>query len=1687
MAASSVRILKLLAELLTEWRVPTDTEKAFLQSFNGFGADAAQILKDDTPEIAQSLAVICAKMNLDKAEVHRAFRQSVLTSFFTPSDLIGAIVDALPAKRYRNILEPSAGTGRIVDRLKDSAKANKHSVSITAIEKEPITSLIMRAIQRKDPAVKVVNTAYQEYSDDPFESYDLVISNIPFGDYQVFDPSFQSAEKQPFAKKIHTYYFAKSLEHLKDGGDMVFITTNGIMDTPGNENLRKYLMEQADLLSAFRLPNTTFKAAKTQVVSDVIFLRKNSQKKTLSKEDALFIQSRQKTFEDVTHHVNTYYEAFPEKILATPGIGYFHSRKQVTYGEKPALQVYAELKSQIKATFLRIDKQEIKRQVHEVIRESRYDFQKFKSSLLNKGYEIHLILAKNRLKQLRIETTTGEVKKGYILDNPSQFFSNLKNGKLTQSKRARQARQLDLFVPLPQKSKATQQTLKPIKPTVTEVPTKKEPVKKVGITQATGESREELLNQIISIHQQITAKDNNREGTDDLRQDLSDVFRKFRTRYDQPNSSKLNQALIEEKYGEQAYFLLTLTKDSDILFPKKRVIVQDAQEALEHTLATKGELNKQHLSALLPEQDWASICDDLIDFDLVYRDPTHEKNIILKEDYLSGHVVKKHQRAQEAFQRDKQYARNVSDLAAVLPPKLTIQEIDVNIGVRWIEDSVYNAFIKEKLGLNVRAKQVKGTDSFVFSCKPSDREVYDNSWEVGSYHVEKILDAAFSHLYPTISAKKKIGNQEVNVVNQEATRKLHTKIDFIHKEWGAFYTKNKRVREYIEERYNQIYNSEVQKKYVNPLSFDEVKHKIPYDYQEEATWRIINQNGGIVDHVVGAGKTMVMAMASYKMKKMGIAKKPMIIGMKSTLEDLSRSYKLHFPGARVLHLGENDFNKEKRKSMLGKMMNNAYDCIIMTHQQFMSIPQDHEIQKRLINEELAALDKELKNMRRETSDISLRVRKGLLKRQENLEGKRKKLLDKIKQAKDKQVPTFKALGVDHLFVDESQQFKNLSFVTRHSGVSGIGNPQGSQRAFNLLMACRTLQERHGGDQGVTFVSGTTISNSLTELYSLFRYLRPQKMRELKMDTFDAWATQFAKKSIDYELTITGDIKKKERFRSFVNVVELANIYTQISDVRTDKNIKLDKPKLLTELVSVKPSPEQQAYNEKLIGFAKAKSRYEIENHLQALLGREATKGDVDAKMLIATNLAKKMSIDLKLIDPEKYKDFVSPKLNTMTDKVAEFYKETNAHLGTQFIFSDIGTPKPKEEEFDVYHETKRLLIDKGVDPTKIAFIHDYNTNRQKEKLFQKVNAGEIRVVLGSTQKMGTGVNMQERCVAMHHVDIPWRPSDVEQRNGRGSRQGNIIAKEYLENKVPAYFYATERTLDAYQFELLNNKQKIISQVKDNSLGLRRIEEDSGESLDYAEYVAALTGNDDLLKLTKVRNSITELEARKKIHASNVQKIVEDIAKLGTRLTAHQSSLDRFTEEKETLEAAMKAQGVEKVSDIPLGMRVRNEELRFDKPAEKVTEYGENILAIAKKLNGQEYALQEYKIGGELGHLLILEKKESSIKLKLRSPGNLTYTLDTVANTPIKAGTFVKNTFKKIIERPERQAQVLKQTQEAYNFLLKQKADGNREFPKEAELQKLKKQEVEIEKRLSGEEAKQRKGEKRPSKGQKTAN
>ena len=899
--------------------------------------------------------------------------------------------------------------------------------------------------------------------------------------------------------------------------------------------------------------------------------------------------------------------------------------------------------------------------------------------------------------------------------------------------------------------------------------------------------------------------------------------------------------------------------------------VDSPEEALTASLNKFGRIDLPYMTELsdMPEQELTEALKGRI-----YYNPLID-GYEIADRFIAGNVIEKAERIEEWLKENPDHAivrESLEALKASIPEPIAFEDLDFNFGERWIPTGVYSAYMSHLFNTQVSIVYSDSMDEYSAKCSMKTMAITDEYMVKGYYrHYDgmSLLKHALHNTCPDMM--KSIGEDEhgndIKVRDSEGIQLANAKIDEIRNgftEWLE--EQSDSFKDRLTTMYNRKFNCFVRPKYDGShqtfpgLDLKALGGKYGvnsvYPSQKDCVWMLLQNGGGICDHAVGTGKTLIMCMAAHEMKRLGMAHKPMIIGLKANVAEIAATYQTAYPHARILYASEKDFSTKNRVSFFNNIKNNDYDCVIMSHDQFGKIPQSPELQRQILQAELDTVEENLEVIRTQGKDVSRGMLKGLEKRKFNLEAKLQKIAYSIEQRTD-DVVDFRMMGIDHLFVDESHLFKNLMFNTRHDRVAGLGNSEGSQKALNMLFAIRTIQERTGRDLGATFLSGTTISNSLTELYLLFKYLRPKELERQDIRCFDAWAAIFAKKTTDFEFNVTNNIVQKERFRYFIKVPELAAFYNEITDYRTAEAVGVDRPQKNEILHNIPPTPEQEDFIQKLMEFAKTGDA--------TILGRlPLSETEEKAKMLIATDYARKMALDMRMIDPT-CEDHPDNKASHCAKMIADYYKRYDNHKGTQFVFSDLGTYRPGE--WNVYSEIKRKLIeDYGIPSSEIRFIQECKNERARKAVIAAMNEGSVRVLFGSTSMLGTGVNAQKRCVAIHHLDTPWRPSDLAQRDGRGVRAGNEIAKIYADNKVDVIIYAVEKSLDSYKFNLLHCKQTFISQLKSGALGARTIDEgamDEKSGMNFSEYMAILSGNTDLLDKAKLEKKIASLEGERK--------------------------------------------------------------------------------------------------------------------------------------------------------------------------------------------------------------------------------
>lgn len=1458
----NVSAIEVIAKLFKEGRKATEEEKQILSRFRGWGQIdqlskfySVDQMRRDTYGNSPYRRLANAIDTLDpdgKKGVFAGIKRAALSSYYTPTKIASAMNSFLSLAGFKGgtFLDPSMGNGIFEGTL---PKDIQERTMITGVELDWLSGQISRALY-PDADVRICGFEKSELTPN---SQDVVTSNVPFGDIEVNDPTWKndnSPVKRSAQKRIHNYYAVKMLELTRPGGIVAMMTSPAVMDTQSNQHIRRYIAEQGEFLGAVRLPDNTFQG--TGAMADIIYIRKWKDEEDAQKtrenpdyaaREQAFLSSAETTApnkrngekQKVSH--NAYYASNRKNMIGDVVAGNQYNDK--SFG------LHSELTTD-----------QIAKEVEKAVKRIVGD---------RKGMLFDTTRTSREVKQAVREEYKGD---GNWVSTGNLVIQDGKVGVLTATKNE-YGEVTRVFEEQPQLAKQKKRII------------------------AMGEVRTAMKELIAG---QIDGLSDTKLNM--LRAKLKRAYEEFVSKYgklqDTDNTVVLSdidgytlQALEVWKGGKFQGLSDIFTKNTI----KPALKLEDAktpQEAITTSLAEYGEIRGEYIEKALGA-DWFEQCGDL-----VFKEPNATDRYVTRDEYLSGDVVAKLDEAKTAAATDPTFERNVKELEQVQPATIPFDDITIHLGARWIPQEVLNDFVKETLGLHASSSRnyewvdgerreiiksgvvyVPETDTFEINIEAKELGGQADDWKTADKSVKEIFQAALEDKDFRIVRKDKDGN---TWIDQEATELANSKVADLREHFEQWLPGDDVRVQTMERAYNDRFNRIVLRKWDGShLNVPGLMGKELRPHQKDAVWMLINNRGGIVDHIVGAGKTLVMQSAIMEMRRMGIAKKPMIVALKSTVPQIAREFKEAYPTARVLAPSEKDFSTENRKKFFANISLNDYDCIIVSHEQYCKIPHSEEAEGDVVNEQLAQLDAMIEYLygTGDKSQLTKRQIKSLEKRRQNLHAKLEKRLDR---STDREF-CFENMGIDYLFVDECHQFKSLPYVTSYQNVAGLGEASGSNKAVALLTGIRHLQKMHQGDKGTVFLSGTTITNSLVEIYNLLNYLRPRKLEQLGMPTFDAWASTFAVHSSELEAGVSNEFKMKDRFRYFDNVPELSQLYAEIADVRNDYNLQLPKPKVDGKTVIV---PQSDAV---------AEINREVVNMLQTKDGSYFGIHPKDQKKfpwgLVASGISAKAAVSPRLVFPEM--DDSVGKISYCCDNIKKSYDEMKEQKGVQLVFCELGVPT-KGREYDAYHDIiNRLTKDYGIPREEIAYIQQVKNDTEKEALFQKVRDGKVRILIGGTRNMGTGVNVQTRITDLHMLTVPWQPADLEQCIGRGSRQGNVVAHDFLNNKVRVHYYATEGSLDLYKYQLLDAKGKMFTQFKMGTIsGERSFDEgdaDENGNIDPAQMVALLSGNpiifekskqDKLVKkLKSLYNGFLRDQQRKRQNYETVTKKVENLKRL----------------------------------------------------------------------------------------------------------------------------------------------------------------------------------------------------------------
>lgn len=1695
--SDNINALDLLIKLDEEQRTATPEEQITLAKYVGWGglkeilldpAKDADWKTDSDIQLRNYVQTVYDRLNTLDPDGSQGMldsaKRSIINAHYTSYDIINSIYDSIRKAGFKrgNILEPSAGIGNFLAAM-PIEMANDSEV--TAIEMDRITGKIL---QRLFPTAETHVTGFEKIA-LPDNHYDLIISNVPFGSVPIYDTQLAALKDKRFKEasgNIHNYFFAKSIHLAKPGSMVAFITSRYTLDSQQNQDIRNLINDTCEFCGAIRLPDNAFQAnAGTQVVTDIIFLRKFKLGEEKKQKQA-FLNVKSSPFTDHKGQsgmisYNEYFHNNPSHLIGKVEFGGLYSKddfnlkgdKSINLREKINLISDKLFPEPVLDDTLQNTSHQKKAEIEHFLKLNNYDA--IGNLVALEGGITGIISDK-----FYVDEELDEKVRAIGID-PNKIRYHRDQLTWTEEE-AIQNKGIDIndfYYRL-----------------VESVRIKKDDIPKVALIQDLRRKAKELIYK--------EGAGYNDDALTGLRASLKSSYNDFKFRYGNI-LDKSNDKLLS--FDSDKYLILSLEKKdgvtgkispSDILskrtiHPVKEIYKTDkVQDAISLSIQKFGKLNINYVSELLDQTYEQLMSNQKGDNSFIFKD--ENGNHLTREEYLSGNVVDKLKIARGMVDEHPDFQNNVEQLEKVQPKPIAAVDIYAPMNARWIPENYLNQFLQDLLKTNdLRLHYSKSAD--VYSADIFDRSGTVKAYTTNRKSAQWVINHALNGVEPKVTYTVELEGgkttQQIDVEDTQLAKDIYRKVKAAWDEWK--YIDYDR-RQHLASVYNKLFNNTVLRKYDGShMNFPGMIGFIPRPHQKDAIFRNVQQFGGINDHMVGAGKTLIQIATAMELRRLGMANKPLMIGLKSQIPQLYEQFKKAYPLAKVLFPTEKDFEAKNRKTLLNNIATNDWDAIILSHDQFSKIKQPVEIQVQLIKELTDVIKEEI------TEAGDKQEKKRLENRLYKYEQKIATLLD---AGKDKDVLDFSQLGIDFLMVDESQEFKNLEFSTTKKNVRGLGTPAGSKKAFNMLVACRHLQKLHGGDKGIIFSSGTPISNSMAELYLLFKYLRPNRLAATGITSFDRWAANFANDYSDLEYYM-GKFKEVHRFREFANLPELLKMYQEIADVRNNTNLTIDKPKAEHVLVKIPPSEVQLRYIQKLQEYINSKGN-DHADFLGLTAGYDDRKRMNPSFAILAINFAKKLSMDPRLIDSSS----PGSKLEAATANIFKIYQETSHFKGTQLVFSDIGTPKSSNkvdnlyehllddipqsdhqdifgedyyekkskpnlkeikvkigailnlnegevndlveeaniaERFNVYSEVKRLLVAQGIPAAEIAFIHDYNTRKQKEQLFDAVNRGEIRVVLGSTKKLGTGVNVQARAVAGHHLDISWRPSDLEQRNGRFERQGNEAAKEYLKNTVKAFYYATERTLDASMYNTVSQKAKFIAQLKATANPDIRIIKDIEEDIDMGSMAAELSGDPIFKEKANLQKRLTELVQLEKSFKSKKFDTENQIKRTELQITA-------FEEQVEILKRNIPL--LDKIPKDEKGEAIFSGKVAGQSYG-KVGEFGTALISEAehaKKYKGAGHIfplgeLWGFKVIGKLEYNFLENKNQ--VMVQILSPNNEKIRgAKQLASGEVSAGLQVKQT---ILDMPKDLIRFTAHIEKENQNVMEYRNQLNEEFPYKEEL------------------------------------
>lgn len=1450
---TNVAAVRLVKSLESEHRQATPREQELLAKYVGWGGLANEFFDEYNPKFSKEREEL---KTLVTEKEYSDMKQSSLTAYYTDPTLIRQMWEKLERDGFTGgkILDPSMGTGNFFAAMPKHLRENSE---LYGVELDTITGAIAKHLH-PNSHIEVKGFETVAFNDN---SFDLVLSNVPFANIRIADSRYD----KPYL--IHDYFVKKSLDLVHDGGQVAIISSTGTMDKR-TENILQDIRETTDFLGGVRLPDSAFKAiAGTNVTTDMLFFQKHMDKGYQA--DDLAFSGAIRYDKDDRIWLNPYFDGdYNSQVLGTYEVRNFNGGTLSVRGTSDNLLADVQMAlKQVKAprtvepSDIFISPDVMRRQVIDTsipsdIRESldQYSF----------GYKDSTVYYRDH-KGIRVGTKTEEI--SYYVDEEGNF----KDWDTKHSQK-----QIDRFNEL----EVTDSTALDVY--VTEEATKrgrfKGYFKKTVFYEAPLSEKEVArikgMIDIRNAYQEVIAiqryynydKDEFNHLLGHLNRTYDSFVKRFgylnsavnRNLFDSDDKYSLLASLEDESLdpsGKTVIYTKSLAFEKALVRPEKEVMaVSSSLDALNSSLADGRGVDLDYMMSIYQTDSKASLIEEL--GDAIIPDPERYLNdrevvYVSRQDFLSGDVMTKLEVVDLLIKEDNsdfpwQHYQNL--LEEVRPPRVTLADIDYRIGSRWIPLAVYGKFAQEtfmgqtfdltdqEVSTVLEVSPIDGTMSYQSKFAFRYSTATDRSLGVPGSRYDsgrKIFENLLNSNQPTITKQVEDGDKKKHVTDVEKTTVLRAKETQLQELFQDFVASYPEVQQMIEETYNSLYNRTVSKVYDGShLTIDGLAQNISLrPHQKNAIQRIVEEKRALLAHEVGSGKTLTMLGAGFKLKELGMVHKPLYVVPSSLTAQFGQEIMKFFPTKNVYVTTKKDFAKAKRKQFVSRIITGDYDAIVIGDSQFEKIPMSQEKQVAYIQDKLNQL-REIK----QGSDSDYTVKEA----ERSIKGLEHQLEELQKLERDTFIE-FENLGIDFLFVDEAHHFKNIRPITGLGNVAGITNTT-SKKNVDMEMKVRQVQGEHDY-RNVVFATGTPVSNSISELYTMMSYIQPDVLERYQVSNFDSWVGAFGNIENSMELAPTGDkYQPKKRFKKFVNLPELMRIYKETADIQTSDMLDLPVPEAKVIAVESELTEAQKYYLEELVDRSDA-----------------IKSGSVDPSvdnMLKITGEARKLAIDMRLIDPA-YTLSDNQKILQVVDNVERIYREGELDKATQMIFSDIGTPKSKEEGFDVYNELKDLLVDRGIPKDAIAFVHDANTDEKKNSLSRKVNSGEVRILMASTEKGGTGLNVQSRMKAVHHLDVPWRPSDIVQRNGRLIRQGN------MHQEVAIYHYITKGSFDNYLWQTQENKLKYITQIMTSKDPVRSAEDIDEQTMTASDFKALATGNPYLKLKMELENELTVLDNQKR--------------------------------------------------------------------------------------------------------------------------------------------------------------------------------------------------------------------------------